>query len=286
MGALKTGGPVEDTRHRGAELESKVSLTPTRTSLVVKIGGSTLGSGDTTMEDLVALQRQGLNPVVVHGGGSVISQWMQRSHTLPRFVRGLRVTDAATLEVVVAVLAGLVNKQLVATIQALGGRAIGLSGVDGGLLQASVVSEELGFVGEVVRVCPEPIYHALDLGYIPVVAPVAIKELNGSPEPIMLNINGDTAAGALAGALEADRLIFLTDVEGIMDGSRRLIPRLSPKQAQSLIAGGVVSGGMIPKVEACLHALPRVTSTHIIDGRKPGALAECLGPAPVGTRIN
>jgi acetylglutamate kinase len=285
MGAFKTGDPLEDTRQSGAELESKVSPKSTRTSLVVKIGGSTLGSGDTTLEDLVALQRQGINPVVVHGGGSVISEWMKRSHTLPRFVRGLRVTDAETLDVVVAVLAGLVNKQLVATIQALGGRAIGLSGVDGGLLQAAVVSEELGFVGEVVRVCPEPIHQALELGCIPVVAPVAIKELDGSREPIMLNINGDSAAGALAGALDADRLVFLTDVEGILDRSRRLIPRLSPRQAKSLIAGGVVSGGMIPKVEACLRALPRVGSTHIIDGRKPGALAECLGPEPVGTRI-
>ena len=253
--------------------------------MVVKIGGSTLGSSDTTLDDLVRLQCGGAIPVVVHGGGNIISQWMERSNTFPRFVRGLRVTDQPTLEVVTAVLAGLVNKQLVAAIQAKGGRALGFSGVDGGLLQAEVVSEELGLVGDVVKVCPDVVQQAAQAGYIPVIAPLAIKTLDEGGEPTILNVNGDTAAGAIAAALMAEDLVFLTDVAGVMDSSRRLIPRVSPQQARVLISGGVASGGMIPKIEACIRALPHVASAHIVDGRKPGALLGALGASTMGTRI-
>ena len=253
--------------------------------IVVKIGGSTLGSADTTLEDLVALQGQGIPLAVVHGGGKVISQWMERFGAQPRFIRGLRVTDQETLELVVAVLAGLVNKQLVASLQALGGKAVGLSGVDGGTLQAVAASPDLGLVGEVTQVQSELVEQTLKAGSIPVVAPVALQRLDGAPKGVILNINGDTAAGALASALGAERLIFLTDVEGIMDGSRRIIPRLLPEQGRALIAGGVVSGGMIPKVEACLQALPRVAMTRIIDGRRPHALRESLSKAEFGTQI-
>lgn len=254
--------------------------------VLVKIGGSTLGSLDTTLEDLVTLQRRGEGVVVVHGGGQVISRWMERSGTLPQFVRGLRVTDAATLEVVVAVLTGLVNKQLVVALQALGARAIGISGADGGLLQARVMDRELGFVGQVVGVNPEPVQILLERGYIPVVAPVGTAcQEKVSESGALLNINGDTAAGELAYALEARLLLFLTDVEGVLDSSRRLVSRLLPEHARTLIASGAVAGGMIPKVEACLRALERVPAARIVDGRRPHALLECLEGMPLGTQV-
>jgi len=254
--------------------------------LVVKIGGSTLGAHDTTLDDLALLYRQGAIPVVVHGGGKVISQWMERTGSMPRFVRGLRVTDPATLEVVVAVLAGLVNKDLVAQLQARGARAVGVSGADGGLFQARVLDPELGRVGEVVRVDPTPILTLLSRGFLPVVAPVALAlDAQGNLDGGLLNLNGDTAAGHLARALCASRLVFLTDVEGVLDASRRLIPRLLPEQARAMVERGIATGGMIPKLQACLTALERVPFTHIVDGRRPHALLECLAGRPLGTRI-
>ena len=254
----------------------------TKRPLVVKIGGSTLGSGDTTLEDLVTLQRRGVPVVVVHGGGQVISQWMERTGAMPRFVRGLRVTDEPTMEVVLAVLSGLVNKRLVAGLQALGGKAVGLSGVDGGILQAQVKDPEMGLVGEVTQVHKEPILQVMEIDHIPVVAPVALGQEGSAPA---LNVNGDTATGALAAALQARRLVFLTDVDGVMDSGRRLIPRLLPAQARALIGGGIASGGMIPKLEACLHALPHVDYASIVDGRVPHALLDCMDGVQAGTRV-
>lgn len=257
-----------------------------RGPIVVKIGGSTLGSGDTTLEDLAALQASGTTVVVVHGGGKVISQWMERSGAQPRFVRGLRVTDAATLDVVVAVLTGLVNKQLVAALHGLGARAVGLSGADGGLFQGQVLDPELGLVGKVTAVDARPVLEVVRAGYIPVVAPVAVSRSGeGQSAGTLLNINGDTAAGELAAALRAERLIFLTDVDGVMDASKRLVPRLLQRQAQDLLSSGVVVGGMIPKVEACLRALPHVGMTQIVDGRTSHTLMECLAGRGGGTRV-
>ena len=254
--------------------------------VVVKIGGSTFGSHETTLEDLVRLQRDGVKLIVVHGGGNIISQWMERQGTIPRFVRGLRVTDTQSLDIVTAVLTGLVNTQLVASLMALGGKALGLSGVDGGLLEARVADQELGYVGQVTKVNPQPLLQALEGGYIPMVAPLGIHRVNGSSySGSILNINGDTAAGELAFAVNAERLIFLTDVEGIMDGSGRVIQRLDMRNAGLLLKSGVVKGGMIPKLGACLRALERVPTTEVIDGRKPGALMDCLRGALNGTQI-
>ena len=254
--------------------------------VVVKIGGSTLGSRDTTLEDLVALQREGVKLIVVHGGGNIISQWMERQGTIPRFVRGLRVTDDKSLEIVTAVLTGLVNKQLVASLLTMGGRALGLSGIDGGLLEATLADEELGYVGQVTSVNPEPLLQALEGGYILLVAPLGIHRIDGTAySGSILNVNGDTAAGQLAHAIAAERLIFLTDVEGVMDGSGRVLQRLDMRNARMLLASGVVKGGMIPKLEACLRALERVPTTEIVDGRKPGALMDCFRGVPAGTQI-
>ena len=254
--------------------------------IVIKIGGSTLGSHDTTLDDLVALQKKGVLPVVVHGGGNKITEWLKKIGIATTFVRGMRVTDAATLEVVIAVLAGLVNKELVAEIMSKGGKAIGLSGVDGGLIQAKVENPELGYVGQVVKVNAEPVKAVLSAGYIPVIAPGGLRLAGGDSDPVtLLNIYGDVVASEIAGALKADRLIFLTDVPGVRDGEGKFLPRLSAAEAKSMIASGVISGGMIPKVEACLNALTRVPSTQIIDGRSAGALLSAIENNTGGTRI-
>jgi acetylglutamate kinase len=245
--------------------------------VVVKIGGSTLGTNDTTLLDLVALQSKGLRPVVVHGGGKIISEWLERQGIRPKFVRGLRVTDDKTLDVVVAVLTGLVNKSLVSEILALGGKAVGLSGVDGGLLKAEVDSPELGHVGRVTGVDPSGVSDLVSAGCIPVIAPVALNGTGTSPK--MLNVNADLAAGEVAAALGADRLLMLTDVPGVLDSSKRLIPRLTERQARGLMASRIVAGGMIPKIEACLKALSSGSNAHIVDGRRPHILLENLADA-------
>ena len=256
-------------------------------TIVVKIGGSTLGSHDTTLDDLVALQGQGVQPIVVHGGGKTISEWMERQGVRPRFIRGLRVTDKPSLDIVVAVLSGLVNKAIVASILALDGRAVGLSGVDGGMLRAEVMDPELGLVGSVVEVSPEPARAVIEAGFMPVIAPVAVRspEEAGTPGGSLLNVNADTVAGEIALALGAERLVFLTDVPGVMDSSRRVMPRLTRRQAGGLMSSGVVAGGMVPKIGACLRALDEVGATHIVDGREPHALRDVLDGADLGTRV-
>jgi len=243
--------------------------------IVVKIGGSTLGNHDTTLEDLVELQKQDRSLVVVHGGGKVTSEWLVRMGIPTSFVKGLRVTDAETLKVVAATLGGLVNKELVVAIQALGGKAAGLSGCDGNLFRASVKRPELGYVGEIVAVDPTPLNLLLNGGYMPVVAPISFGSIEG--QTMLLNINGDTAAGEIAAALCAEKLIFLTDVDGIHDESGKVIPRLNPTEAKNIADSGIVSGGMIPKIEASLRALTTTQVVHIIDGRLSHALLDDIG---------
>ena len=253
---------------------------------VVKIGGSTLGSQDTTSDDLADLHRRGMKLVVVHGGGKVITEWMERQGVRPRFIRGLRVTDEASLEIVVAVLTGLVNTTLVASLSALGARAMGISGPDGRMLEAEVKDPELGLVGSIVRVDPEPIRTVLDAGCIPVIAPVAVSHSGGpNPSEGLLNVNADTAAGEIAAALGANRLVFLTDVDGVLDAGHRLIPRLTRRQAEGLLRSRVVDGGMIPKLEACLTALRGDCIARIVDGRRSGALLDAVSDKPQGTRV-
>jgi len=256
-------------------------------TVVVKIGGSTLGSHDTTIEDLVTLQQRGLSLVVAHGGAKVSTEWLGRLDIPTEFVRGLRVTDAKTLEVVIAALAGLVNKQLVAEIHARGGKAMGISGVDGGILEARPLNGgELGYVGEIAKVNLAPLLAIIDSHHIPVVAPLSLEWPAISKEAgFILNVNGDTAAGEIAAALQADRLIFLTDVEGIMDSSGRVIPKLSQAEAVELMNSGVASGGMVPKIQACLRALSTVHTARIIDGRTSHALLREIEGNAEGTTI-
>ena len=254
--------------------------------IVIKIGGSTFGSGDTTVEDVVALQKQGRRLVIVHGGGSLVTEWLKRQGVATRFVRGERVTDAPTLEVAAAVLAGLANKQLVAAISSRGGRAVGISGIDGGLIQSRVKDPEMGYVGAVVKVDPAPLETLLSAGFIPVVAPLALYAVDRPDDaPLIVNMNGDPVAGELAAALGAVRLVFLTDVAGIKGKSGEVVSRLSASEAEALVASGVASGGMIPKLSACLRALSAGTITRIIDGRVPHALVKELEGQPGGTTI-
>ncbi|HEY7801459.1 MAG TPA: acetylglutamate kinase [Dehalococcoidia bacterium] len=252
--------------------------------LVVKIGGSTLGAHDTSLADIAAARRDGRSMVVVHGGGATISAWLGRSGIQAKFARGLRVTDAATLEVVVAVLAGVVNKQLVAQLGALGAPAIGLSGADSLILQARRYDDALGFVGKVTRVNPYPIEELLRLGYVPVIAPIGIEVEDGVP-PQLLNTNADTAAGELAAALHAETLVFLTDVAGVLDGDRRVMPHLSVDEARGLIAEGIAAGGMIPKLEAAVRAAAAGCPARVVDGTQAGALAAVLSGGSAGTIV-
>ncbi|MBI2941246.1 MAG: acetylglutamate kinase [Chloroflexi bacterium] len=250
-------------------------------TVVVKIGGSTLGSHDTTLEDLVTLQRIGLIPVVVHGGGATISTWLRRIGAEPRFAGGLRVTDPETMEVVLMTLAGKVNKELVAQVQALGGQAVGFSGIDGGLLQGRRRSETLGLVGTVTAVRLGLVHVVMASGFIPLIAPIAIGEGGEA-----LNLNADTAAAEIAVALRAEKLVFLTDVPGIKGADGILIPQMTARRARELIEVGVISGGMVPKTEACLRGLDGVSRCHIIDGRVAHALIrELFTDSGVGTMI-
>jgi acetylglutamate kinase len=248
---------------------------------VIKLGGSTLGAHDTSLRDIAEAYKHGARIAVVHGGGAAVSDQLARSGIEPTFVRGLRVTDAATLDVVIAVLAGLVNKQLVAQLTALGVDAIGVSGADQSILRAERYDDELGFVGRITAVDPGPITAIISGGALPVIAPIAIEPATGQ----LLNTNADTAAGELAAALRAARLVFLTDVAGVLDAGKRVIERMNAVEARALIESGVATGGMIPKLEAAMRAASVGCATRIVDGTAPGALAAALAREGGGTAI-
>ena len=253
---------------------------------VIKIGGSTFGSGDTTIEDIVALQKEGKSLVVVHGGGNTVTEWLKTRGIGTKFVRGERITDLPTLQVAAAVLAGLANKEIAAAINNRGGKAAGISGVDGAMVESRMKSPELGYVGEVVKVNPAVLEALLGGGFIPVVSPISLLSI-GRPEgaPDIININGDPVAGEIAAAVKAGRLIFLTDVAGVSDASGEVISRLSVTEVEKLVAAGVISGGMIPKINACLKTLNAGAVTRIIDGRVPHALREEFEAPRGGTTI-
>jgi acetylglutamate kinase len=254
--------------------------------IVIKIGGATLGSHDTTLEDLVYLQKQGRPVVVVHGGGKVITDWLTKQGAATNFVRGERVTDRPSLDVAVAVLAGLVNKEIVADITTLGGRAIGISGADGALLAGIIKNKDLGFVGEVRKVNTSLLETLLEKGYIPVIAPICLREDSGWVSgPKLLNVNADAIAGEIAAALQAESLIFLTDIVGVCDNDGNLLSRLTPVEAEELVVNGVAKGGMIPKISACVRAMSKTASASIIDGRQPHALRAEIEGAASGTTI-
>jgi acetylglutamate kinase len=268
-------------------------------TIVIKYGGSAMeeqGLKRSFALDVVLLKYIGLNPVVVHGGGRQIGDVLTKMGKKSQFIEGMRVTDGETMDVVEMVLVGKVNKELVTLINQQGGKAVGLSGKDGKLIIAKKLKLtksrgqgeipeviDIGMVGEVKTINPGVIEALEKENFIPVIAPVGVGE-----EGETYNINADLVAGKVASALKAEKLILLTDVEGVMDEKRRLIPTLDAKQAKRLMAQKVISSGMIPKVNCCLEALEEgVTKTHIIDGRVEHAIVlEIFTDVGIGTQIS
>ncbi|MGE0752333.1 MAG: acetylglutamate kinase [Variibacter sp.] len=267
--------------------------------VVVKYGGHAMGDEETARafaRDIVLLEQTAINPVVVHGGGPQIAGMLKRLGIKSEFAAGLRITDAASIEVVEMVLAGSINKQIVGFMNEAGGKAIGLCGKDGNMVRARKVTRsvvdpgsnieqvvDLGFVGEPEKVDTTVLNQMLGRELIPVLAPIATSAGGET-----YNVNADTFAGAIAGALKAKRLLLLTDVPGVLDKSKTLIPQLSVDDARRLIADGTISGGMIPKVETCIYALEQgVEGVVILDGKVPHAvLLELFTDHGAGTLIH
>jgi len=239
-------------------------------TVVIKLGGHAMGSDDAMQEfarDVTLMRQVGVNPVVVHGGGPMINDMLSRLAITSDFVNGKRVTDAATMEVVEMVLSGSVNARIVQAISEQGGRAVGLSGKDSGLIICEAEDPALGLVGKPSTVDPSVLRDLADKGIIPVIAPLGMGRAGET-----FNINGDTAAGAIASALQADRLLLLTDVAGVKNAEGEVLTELTPQQIHSMIADGSIAGGMIPKVQTALDALDGgVRAAVILDGRAPNA---------------
>jgi len=261
-------------------------------TIVVKYGGNAMINDalkESVINDIVLLSLVGIKVVLVHGGGPEINELLGKIGKEAKFVNGLRYTDRETMDIVQMVLAGKVNKEVVSLINRAGGRAIGLCGIDGGLLQAKKLNDggfDYGYVGEICKVNPEPVMAALEKGYIPVIATVA----EGIDETTSYNINADTAAGDIAIALGAEKLILLTDTRGILrnrDDDSSLIPVVRLPDVQVLVKDGIIAGGMIPKLECCVEAIRSgVKRTHILDGRIPHSiLIEMLSDEGIGTMV-
>ena len=256
--------------------------------VVIKYGGNAMVNEQLkqqVMEDITLLWLIGVKVVLVHGGGPEISQTMEKLGKKAVFVDGLRVTDKETVDIVQMVLAGKINKTLVNLIQMKGGHAVGLSGIDGGIIEAKMKNEALGYVGQLTKIRTQPITDLLEKGYIPVVSTVASDRQGNT-----YNINGDTAAAYIAGALGAERLIMMTDIAGILqdkDDPSTLIPHVTVEEAKALYESGVISGGMIPKVDCCIEALEHgVNHVVIMDGRVPHSiLMELLTDEGAGTMV-
>ncbi|MBI4964864.1 MAG: acetylglutamate kinase [Desulfomonile tiedjei] len=261
--------------------------------IVIKYGGSAMTDRRLKRdfaEDIALISFIGMKPIIVHGGGPQIGELLKKIGKESRFVKGLRVTDPETMDVVEMVLVAKVNKDVVSLINSYGGKAVGISGRDGGLIRAKKakparlagIDEDLGLVGEVEKINPELIACLEESGFIPVIAPVG-----AGPDEKPFNINADTAAGALSAALRAEKFLLLTDVPGVLDENGRLISSLSEEKAEDLMRTGVASGGMIPKIKCCLSALRGgVPKAHVIDGRVPHALLlEMLTDEGIGTEI-
>ncbi|MCA9826237.1 MAG: acetylglutamate kinase [Dehalococcoidia bacterium] len=240
--------------------------------VVVKIGGSTLGAAGHTFSDLAKFAATDHIPVVVHGGGAEATAWLEAMQIPSRFENGLRVTDDAALPIIVAVYAGLVNKRVVASLLDAGVLASGLCGVDGDTVECRPSDPALGRVGEPERVRLETLHALLAAGVMPVVGPVGFVREGGERQ--LVNVNADTVAAAIAGGLDSPELVLMTDVSGVQGADGNVVPRLTSAEAESLIASGVASGGMVPKLRACLESTRRGVPARILDGRRAGALLD------------
>lgn len=256
-------------------------------TIVIKFGGNAMGEDELTRQfanDVVLLRQFGVRPIIVHGGGPQIGRMLERLNIHSEFVDGLRVSDIETVEVAEMVLSGAINKALVQAINEAGGRAVGLSGKDANLIKARQMREDLGFAGEPVAmdVSVLNVLSSTEAGFIPVVSPISAGENGGS-----YNVNADTAAGVIAAALGASRLMLLTDIEGVKDKAGNLLTNLSVDDARGLIADGTASGGMIPKIETAIHAVENgVRAVVILDGRRAhGLLVELFTDEGAGTLL-
>lgn len=253
--------------------------------VVVKLGGHAMGSDeamDSFARDIVLLRQVGVNPVIVHGGGPMINAMLDKLQIKSTFVNGKRVTDAATMEVVEMVLSGVVNKRIVHALNRQGGRAVGLSGKDANLVTCDVPNPELGFVGQPAEMDPTVLKNLFDNDMVPVIAPIGVGR-----DGATLNINGDTAAGAIAQCLKADRLLLLTDVAGVKNAAGDVITELKAADVEAMTAEGVIAGGMIPKTETALQAVRGgVRACTIVDGRvKNAVLLELFTDHGAGSMI-
>lgn len=254
--------------------------------LVIKLGGSIFDRKDTSIRDIVRLQKEGRKLILIHGGAYIVNKWLKRLNIPTEIVDGERVTSLESLEVVTAILGGLVNKELVAAILSKGGQAVGLSGVDGGIVHGKIRNKTMGYTGDIIKINPTPLMALLDAGIMPVVAPVSLHFDKPQDAPALLNINGDPIAGAIAAAIDAKKLIFLTDVNGIRGADGNPIAHLTPVEAEELLKSGVASGGMVPKLKACLNAITNDCQTFIIDGTVPHAIIKELAGESCGTTIS
>lgn len=258
----------------------------TKKLVVIKLGGSIIDSKDSAVTDILRLSETGYRVVLVHGGAKLVTKWMADQGVTAEFYQGERITDEKSLSVVTAVLAGLTNKETTAAIIEAGGKAAGISGVDGSLIQGRVRDQKLGYLGDVVRVNPELLKTLLKDGFIPVVSPVSLNAFDRQPQdPLLLNINGDTVAGEIAAAIGAEQLIFLTDVDGIRDSTGNVLSSIEPEEVEGLLETGVAYGGMIPKLRACLRASRAGTICRIVDGRIPHAIIDAIGGNRNGSTI-
>jgi len=284
----RTTSPIQD-QHIDVLLQALPYIQRFRGAVVVvKFGGNAMESAELTHQfaaDVVLMHQVGMKPVIVHGGGPQINHYLARLGVVSEFVDGQRVTDAETLEIAQMVLVGKVNSDIVSALNVHGPSAVGLSGQDAGLIQAEARSPELGFVGDVIGVDPNIVVRLLAMDLIPV-----ISTIGSDPDGQAYNINADAVAGAVAAALDAQKLLFLTDVAGLLsdvDDPASLLPRVPAEIAREMIVSGAISGGMIPKIEGCLRAIDNgVRQVHLVDGRVPHALLlELFTDAGVGTMV-
>ncbi|MBS97038.1 MAG: acetylglutamate kinase [Chloroflexi bacterium] len=252
--------------------------------VVIKLGGSTLSEMDSNLNEIADLHLSGVPVVLVHGGGALISEWMEKLEIKTDFIDGLRVTDENSIQIVTSILGGLVNKTLVASIINKNCKAIGLSGIDDTIFKAEFLDQTHGYVGNIINTNSKFIQLLVNNKYLPIIAPIAIN--NALVSPPLLNINGDTAASALAVSLNANKLIFLTDVDGVLDEKSNLISTLTTEQSKTLISNGTAKSGMIPKINSCIDAVESNVESFIINGTKYGNLTSIIeNSKSVGTKF-
>ena len=251
---------------------------------VIKIGGSTINDWDKNLSQLNQILDMGQSIIIVHGGGKTVSEWGSKLGIRPEFVKGLRKTDKNTLEVAISILSGLVNSKLVSYLNSRKINAVGVSGLSGNMIKASVSNQELGLVGDIKTINTDLIQNLINNNFVPVISPLGINQKPNDIDESILNINADFVASGIARTLKANKLIYQTDVDGIKDEKGRVIPKMTLDQAKNLIYSGIVVGGMVPKLQSCIDSMQGVDHSHIINGNG-NTLIDIFKGKRVGTEI-